>query len=503
MRLRLADMRINLRKATRLDPLPWPALLIVVIGVPASLWSIHVVLSDGAPDFIAFGTMALWFLVLAAAFLFKNDLHNAQWCSAPAFMTIVATMEFVVIPFWRFATGADRIDSSYTNAMSYVLLGFCMFWLSSWLLMKPCRLTFSPTLPCGSSRILLASIAMLALGTISNVVMWKLGITAYAAATLRYDTSISAAESLEMASRMLAMAMLISGIEVLGKRSKSIAMRLIFGTSFILDIGFGLISGMKMEVLMPLFFLAILLGITQGRFPRLLWAIPVVFMLIYPFVDAYRANLNAGYSAQVNTESGLIATLNKSVEDVFSKYDGSGQALQNGFQNFGSRLSVLTLVRNVLQLPNPSLLNGDETVWMAPVYPFVPRVLWPDKPILNKGQRMSWAMGIGGISSTNVPGIADMYIIGGTKGVLIGMFLWGACLQIYMNIIGGGLSERDVFFYVLMLMPLTNVEHDTVGLISGAVQNAVVFLLLSRLVYGRRIVSMMPAARLVPVAVTQ
>jgi hypothetical protein len=495
-------MPINLDNGTRLDRLPLPALTIVVIGVPASLWSIHAVLSGG-PDLGPFATIATWFFVLAGAFLFKNGLRNAQWCTAPAFMTIVATMEFVAIPFWRFATSADQIDSSYTNAMFYVFLGFCMFWLSCCLLIKPCKLTFSPTLPSGSPRIFLAAIAMLAVGTISNVVLWKLGITAYAAATLRYDTSISAAESLEMASRMLAMAMLISGIEVFGKRSKSLVMRLIFGTAFILDIGFGLISGMKMEVLMPLFFLAIVLGITQGRFPRVLWAIPLVFILIYPFVDAYRANLNAGYSAQINTKSGLIAALTKSVEDVSSEYGGSGQALHTGIKNFGSRLSVLTLVRNVLELPSPSLLSGDETVWMAPVYPFIPRVLWRDKPILNKGQRMSWAMGIGGISSTNVPGIADMYIIGGTKGVLLGMFLWGACLQIYMNVMGGVLSERDVFFYVLMLIPLTNIEHDTVGLISGAVQNAIVFLLLSRFVYGRRVSPMPPAASLVPIAVTQ
>src|SRR5580692_8870630 len=117
-------MPTNLREATRVDPLPWPALLIVGMGVPVSLWSIHVVLSGGGSDFIAFGTMAVWFVLLAGAFLLKNGLRNAQWCSAPAFMTIVATMEFVVIPFWRFVTGTDQIDSSYTNAMSYILLGF-------------------------------------------------------------------------------------------------------------------------------------------------------------------------------------------------------------------------------------------------------------------------------------------------------------------------------------------------------------------------------------------
>ena len=152
-------------------------------------------------------------------------------------------------------------------------------------------------------------------------------------------------------------------------------------------------------------------------------------------------------------------------------------------------MSVLALFHNVLQLPSPDLLNGDETVWMAPFYPFIPRPLWKAKPIFNKGQRMSEALGYGNVSSTNVPGVADLYALGGLAGIVSGMFIWGICLQLYMNTVKGGLTERGTFFYVLILFSLTNLERDIVATIGGAVETGGILLVLSKIIYGGRLFS--------------
>jgi hypothetical protein len=465
------------------------ALLIPVVALPLSLVLFFILSIDRGQDFLAFGTMGICFLGLASIFLLSNGPINAQWYTAPGFMTILASLEFVVIPFVRFISGVDRVDSFYLRAMVYLLAGFSMFWLACWILKRPYNLTFAVELPTGHPRVLIAGFLFFVLGVIADFILWKLGAIGYEAATLRYKADISAVGSLNTLSQCLTMAMLISGIEVFAKRSKSVVARLLFASSLIVVLAFGLMSGMKFEVLMPVFTLALLLGITQKRLPRIAWTLPLLYILLQPFVNAYRANLNSGYAAQINTFGGLSSALSKSVEDVMAGQHISG-AHQSVFESAGNRLSVLGLFHNVLQLPSPDLLNGNETVWMAPFYPFIPRPLWKNKPVFNKGQRMSEALGIGNVSSTNVPGIADLYALGGTSGILFGMFIWGACLQIYMNNMRGVLTEKGIFLYIMILFTVTTIERDIVAMIGGAVESACILLVLSKFVYGGSLFSM-------------
>jgi hypothetical protein len=486
-------MSSNLTDTSTISVRRGSALLIAIVALPLTLAAFFIFGADLGQDFIAFGVMGICFLALAGIFLFTTGPLSAQWCTAPGYMTIVASLEFVVIPFSRFVSGDDRIDSYYLKAMVYLLFGFAMFWLACWILKKPYTFDFMPQLPAGAPRAVIGAFLLFGVGTAGKVILWKLGIIGYEAATMRYTADISAVGMLGIAGQCLTMAMLISGIEVIGKRSKSFGIRLLFIGSAALDLGFGLISGMKVEFLSPIFALVMLLGITQKRLPRLAWALPLFYLLLQPFVLAYRMNLNAGYSAQINTVEGLTSALTKSVEDMLSSNTSFGRGHRSYFDTAGSRLSVLTLFHNVLQLPSPDLLNGDETLWMAPFYPFIPRVLWKEKPIFDKGIRMSEALGIGRTSSTNVPGIADLYALGGIPGIAVGMFIWGGCLQMYMNSMRRGLSERELFLYVMILLVLTNIERDIIAMIGGVVESTCIYLVMSWLVYGGRLFSMKSA----------
>jgi len=460
------------------------ALLVAVVGLPLALVVFLLFAFDRGPDFLTFGVLAIFFLGLASMFLLTGGPLVTGWYSAPGFMTILASVEFVAIPFVRFITGADRLDSYFLRALMYLLLGFSVFWLACWLLRKPASLSFRPEFASENPRILFFALLLFCSGAAAQFLLWKLGIIGYEASTLRYTADVSAMGLLSAVSRGLDMAMLVSGIEFFGKHSKSFAIRIIFVLSFTLTLAFGLISGMKLGVLMPLFTLAVLLGITQKRLPRIVWAFPLVYLALQPFVTAYRTNLNAGYDMQIGTIGGLTNTMSKSIQDALSGRSSLSSSHRSSFETAGARLSVLTLFHNVLQLPSPDLLNGDETVWMAPFYPFIPRPLWRNKPVFNKGQRMSEALGIGKVSSTNVPGVADMYALGGLPGIISGMFIWGACLQLFMNTVRGGMTEKGTFFYVLILFSLTNIERDTVAMIGGAVEMACILLVISRIIYG-------------------
>ena len=72
----------------------------------------------------------------------------------------------------------------------------------------------------------------------------------------------------------------------------------------------------------------------------------------------------------------------------------------------------------------------------------------------------------------------------GSYGVAVGMFVYGMCLQLYMNWAGGDRPERGLFIYISMLIPLINLEEDTISLIAGVIQLGLVVVLTSYVIYG-------------------
>jgi hypothetical protein len=149
-------------------------------------------------------------------------------------------------------------------------------------------------------------------------------------------------------------------------------------------------------------------------------------------------------------------------------------------------------------MPTTSLLNGDEKVYLAPIYPFIPRFLWKDKPVLDKGHRVSVALGIPATSSTTLTSVGDMYALGGMVGVVFGMFLYGIGGQLVMNILGDFWSEKGVFFLVAMLPVLTDLESDVVSLIAGTVQKGVLVLFIAYVIYGGRLFSLRSSCAIAP-----
>jgi hypothetical protein len=259
---------------------------------------------------------------------------------------------------------------------------------------------------------------------------------------------------------------------------------MVFGSSIALSLAVGAIAGMKEELLKPVLYLVLVYGITRGRIPRPVFLLPLLLVLIYPFENAYRANLDMGYRSEIRTLDGLGAVLEKTLADVVEGSTSRSEIVGTGFESSTGRLSLLTYVRDVVGLPDPSLLNGDDKIWLAPLYAVVPRFLWKDKPDLNKGGRFSVLLGGSETTASTVTPIGDLYAMYGTFWLAVGMLIYGIGLQIYMNWASRGHSERNIFVYLSMLLPLINLEATVVGVISESVQLFVLLSITSYLIYG-------------------
>jgi hypothetical protein len=347
---------------------------------------------------------------------------------------------------------------------------------------------YSPTTNVTSNRIALMSTVLLVLGSIGNLVLWKSGLFAYAADEGARASSAGILPWLEALANLLVCSLIVSAIEVLGKQTRSKLIRIVFWTSLASSTGFGLLSGMKSGPMRPFIVLVLVYAITRRRFPRTALLLPIVLVLfVYPFVTAFRNNLNNGYRAQFDSVEGLEQTISRSFDDAFFSFGSTSSTVrQQNLSETTTRLSYLNYVRDVITLPVPSMLRGDEKLWMAPFYPLVPRFLWKDKPVLDKGHRLSILLGRGGITSSALTPIGDLDAMFGTYGLIVGMLVWGAGLQLYMNWIGSkNPTEKRLFVYLLLLQSLLNLESDYFYLIAGAVQQIVVVSVLAFLIYGR------------------
>ena len=471
-----------------------PFLLLGLVGA-YSLLTIHVLVSGQTTDAITYAVLALWFVVLATIYLARCGYQGTSLCSIPAILTIIGLVEFIGVPTWRFINGDERMDDDYVRALSIVLVAYVAFWIGSWAFMRGGRLRFVPEAATTPARTVLAALCMLIVGGIASVIEWQLGIYAYMRDT-QLESMVAYAQWLDSGAQLLGGALLISGIEVLGRNKSTVIIRLIFCLSLALMLGFGAISGMKIDLLKPFLLVIVIYAFTRGRIPRMSWLlIPFLILVVYPFATSYRENLNKGYRAQANTLNGLEATVSKSFSDAFGGSLTDKKTVSTNVDSSTARLSLLSFVHDLISMGNTSLLQGDEKVYLAPLYPLIPRFLWKDKPELDKGRRLSVALGHPITSSSAITPIGDLYSLYGWLGVVIGMFLYGITAQLFMNKLGTSLSEKGVFFLLAVLPVLTNMERDVTASIAASVHSCLIFLVMAYVVYGGRLFSLRSSRR--------
>jgi hypothetical protein len=111
-----------------------------------------------------------------------------------------------------------------------------------------------------------------------------------------------------------------------------------------------------------------------------------------------------------------------------------------------------------------------------PFYAFVPRLVWPDKPVLDQGVRFGQILLIGGfagassVTSIGMYHLADLFVSFGAIGVLIGMMVLG-CLYRLVYAFLDPLHTPDAgvkFLYILVLWAMVSgFETDVPTVYSG------------------------------------
>lgn len=473
-------------------------LVLISISAGAVLWGWVLIAGQQTS---AAETFLFWLGVYglaSAGFIFARVKQNRlRFFDLPVFLTLYLFLRFGLVPLERLQEPSRLSNELHggfelLHALLLVMLGTLMFWFGCSVIRRNReqqnqRLPAAP-LPAsgGWNFVLTAGCAIYAVGFAARSYMLAHHLYSYAGSLQVYQHRLASSQVLMAAAQFGTYGLVIFCIEKYSHPEDRLRSRL-FWMVFASECGWGLMAGMKSDVLQNFVIAAVVASLVERKF-RKGWIAAALagLILLYPFVNRYRSELRgardgvASFSAAASLGSEALA---KTVQDD----SGSGSLLESGWRMSVNRLDLLQSFGLALALgPRAAALRGKERWWMIPYYPFIPRFLWPSKPVLDKGARFSVALGYGSHTSTAITYPADLYLTYGFAGLLAGMFALGVAAQWLTNRAAGIPDKRRLFVYAAIFLIATNMEIDSFSYWTGLIKNFAIISIVALLVYGPR-----------------
>lgn len=478
---------------------PYQTSLVVTLCLGVAVWAAALLV--GGPnlkleEFLllvgAYGLMSACFVVP------RVKASSLRLFDIPVFITIIALVQFGLAPIYSLlhqpsTFGAVHSGStSQLQALFYVVLGMVAFWLGS----NRLRSAKNPTSASGSGA---EAMSLGSRGPANSVLGWTLAFFAASAATnlyllhehLYYYTlsfrlyyeHLASAQVLASISQFGTYALVLAAVERYCHPSDN-RRRLLFYVIFISQCLWGLISGMKGVLLWNFILVALISSLVQKKL-RIGWVLPVLsgIILLYPFSNQYRFLIRSE-----GVEVTSVATATKTVGRAFSgavqSQSGLAGWLDSGARSTVNRLDLLESVSDVIWIgPQLANLRTRGYWWILPIYPFVPRFLWPSKPVEDMGLQFNLALGGNNETAAAITYPGDLYLEFGLLGIIVGMFLWGVFGQWLSNKAGDPLNKRGLFLYAAFFPSSVNLESDAFALWTGMIKWLAILSVVAWLVY--------------------
>jgi hypothetical protein len=415
----------------------------------------------------------------------------------PALVTVVGFLDFGVAPLACFVSGASPASgfgsdyAQFERALAYVVLGMGAFWVGCYTVSRQgedaegaraAAVAAIPSPPLG--RAVICALALYSTAFLVKTYLLENFGFGYAASHEAYFKHLAAMQVAHVVSDVGTYALTILAIER-SSHPSSLERAILFWVVFVPECLWGLLSGMKSELLQNFVLVAVASSMTERKLKRA-WLVAALLglVVIYPFSDQYRDLVRSRPDERMDLAA--AGQISSQAFDRASAGHGLQGWLASGAEATMTRLNLLESVALVLDLgPRARLLQGDERWWMLPFYPFVPRLVWPGKPILDKGRRFSMALGYGNQTSTAITYPGDLVFEYGIAGLLAGMFLFGVCAQYLTNRFAVSCDKRRLFIYTgFFVTVLFGLELDAFDFWSTLIRNFAVLGCVGWLAYG-------------------
>jgi hypothetical protein len=429
----------------------------------------------------------------------QGQFSGRRLLELPCFLTIAFLIEFGLVPAARHL-GADPYFASYptidnttlVRGLIYVIVGMIGFWAGCACLLHKKERRERPLLveedklnSPSRGRVLVFGFILFAIGFAAKLYMLSHHIYYYIGSLDTYYSNLASAQIVGFLAPFGGLALIIAAIERFSGPFDP-KVNVYFWSVFVSECVWGLISGMKGQLLQNFLLVGVVVSFLRPQISRR-WVIGFVvgLVLIYPLFDQYRSLVRGPSSVVIGSAGQALRTQKLALLQAAERTDGSSGWVEAGLQSTLDRLDMLESVSTIVSFKSEtSRLRGDERLWMIPFYPFVPRFIWKSKPILDKGLRFSEVLGYGNETSTSVTYPGDLYLALGVPGIVIGMFMLGLLARRVTNVVTCSFSRRGLFFYAALFLACTNIENDAFSFWAGFIRALVTISAIAWVIYS-------------------
>jgi hypothetical protein len=471
-------------------------LLGLTLGGAALLAS---VLTQGVAksDFEVFLALLLFYAVATVAFLISQIRGgHFPFFDLPVFLTVVAFVRFGLAPLPVYFN--SKLLNPYYRSVGYPELNrtFFLFVLGMLAFWAGCRLyrqkwvestSAEPIASEAPSHVVLGwAVGFFLVGTGMKIYITRTYGWGYAMSLDVYFAHLALLQTLMAIADVSIFALALMTIETCFHPRSSIR-RVLLTIFFLTEVFWGALSGMKLNVFRSFILVAVVVSIAKAKLEKK-WivAILLAFVLIYPIQARYRSTLRSG-TIDTREFGALEHAGNTAAQEASAQESGLSGWIESGWTLTVGRFDMLQAMAVTVSLDpwQVSQIQGDERWWMLPFYPFVPRFIWRNKPILVRGMRLSILLGAGSHTSTALTYPGDLYVDWGLSGILVGMFALGLFSQWVTNFIVGQPRKRELFFYANFFLIAVNVyEADWFLVWVSLFKWVVLIAILAYLIYG-------------------
>ncbi len=321
----------------------------------------------------------------------------------------------------------------------------------------------------------------LAIGT--RLYAIQLGIYGFSQSTEKLTASIGIAYILMSFTELTSLCLLVVSFAYF-KNPKNFNYKFTFFLILTVEIGFGILSGMKSAVIMPLIFSFVTYYLVNNKIHKgLIVAVAIFIIIAYVIIEPFRMLKSKDANFQ-STPSNIANTmvdayfLNKSMKIV----PGS----ENIFENIANRNAYLLGASKSIQYAEVHGLGANDPDFLAkiytiPVQTFIPRLIWSNKPIEDAGRWYSvnvW--GSTPINSVAYTPIGFFYFAGGFVFIVLGFLLIGILQKTLWQffLAGGG----QILIFLALLSTVVIIDSAFNGMIVYWLRFLPVFIFLQAII---------------------
>ncbi len=278
-------------------------------------------------------------------------------------------------------------------------------------------------------------------------------------------------------------AALIGAWSIFFARTRPFGWQRVFVVTNIIVIPYQIVQGSKTFLSLTLLGIIIAYVWRRGRLPKtfFLLAIFIIITYVFPFVHSFREHVNLKY--------GGIPSVMDIIQDLSNLDNALGIEPASDYETnallaVSARFGGIDHLHGIREIVPEVLDYRYGAPYLSVLTNFIPRALWPSKPIYSRGA--DYGASLGTITSVTPFPIAEAYWDFGTVGVPFGMFLWAFVLVALLKLVeqAARTAQRPailIFFYLSQVYWMTSPETTAATLLSGVPQQALILWILYQL----------------------